>query len=44
MTAPRVGLVGCGLLGSGIAEVAARAGSDVVVVEVKTGPRFYEYA
>jgi 3-hydroxybutyryl-CoA dehydrogenase len=29
----RVGVVGCGLMGSGIAEIAARAGSDVVVVE-----------
>ncbi len=28
-----VGVVGCGLMGSGIAEVVARAGSDVVVVE-----------
>jgi 3-hydroxybutyryl-CoA dehydrogenase len=30
---PRVGVVGCGLMGSGIAEVAARAGLDVTVVE-----------
>ena len=29
----RVGVVGCGLMGSGIAEVAARAGLDVVVRE-----------
>jgi 3-hydroxybutyryl-CoA dehydrogenase len=29
----RVGVVGCGLMGSGIAEIAARAGADVVVVE-----------
>jgi 3-hydroxybutyryl-CoA dehydrogenase len=28
-----VGVVGCGLMGSGIAEVAARAGQDVVVLE-----------
>jgi len=28
-----VGVVGCGLMGAGIAEVSARAGSDVVVVE-----------
>ncbi|HEX3425375.1 MAG TPA: 3-hydroxybutyryl-CoA dehydrogenase [Acidimicrobiales bacterium] len=29
----RVGVVGCGLMGSGIAEVAARAQLDVVIVE-----------
>jgi 3-hydroxybutyryl-CoA dehydrogenase len=29
----RIGVVGCGLMGSGIAEVSARAGLDVVVVE-----------
>ncbi len=29
----RVGVVGCGLMGSGIAEVSARAGLDVVVTE-----------
>jgi 3-hydroxybutyryl-CoA dehydrogenase len=28
-----MGVVGCGLMGSGIAEVSARAGLDVVVVE-----------
>ena len=36
MSAPdltRIGVVGCGLMGSGIAEVAARAGLDVVVLE-----------
>jgi 3-hydroxybutyryl-CoA dehydrogenase len=29
----RIGVIGCGLMGSGIAEVSARAGLDVVVVE-----------
>jgi 3-hydroxybutyryl-CoA dehydrogenase len=29
----KVGVVGCGLMGAGIAEVAARAGRDVVVLE-----------
>ena len=32
-----VGVAGCGLMGSGIAEVAARAGCDVVVREVDPG-------
>ena len=30
----RIGVIGGGLMGSGITEVAARAGLDVVVVEV----------
>ena len=30
----RVGVVGCGLMGSGIAEVCARAGLDVIVREI----------
>ena len=30
----RVGVIGCGLMGSGIAEVCARAGLDVMVREV----------
>ncbi len=30
----RIGVVGCGLMGSGIAEVSARAGRSVTVVEV----------
>ena len=34
MTIERVGVVGCGLMGSGIAEVCARAGLDVMVREV----------
>lgn len=43
----RVGVVGCGLMGSGIAEVAARAGFDVRVLEVnpesaRTGRRRIE--
>jgi 3-hydroxybutyryl-CoA dehydrogenase len=29
----RIGVVGCGLMGSGIAEIAARAGSQVTVIE-----------
>lgn len=29
----RVGVVGCGLMGSGIAEIAARSGSSVIVIE-----------
>ena len=29
----RIGVVGCGLMGSGIAEIAARSGTDVIVVE-----------
>jgi 3-hydroxybutyryl-CoA dehydrogenase len=33
----RVGVVGCGLMGSGIAEVAARAGLPVTVVERDAG-------
>ncbi|MEZ0089232.1 3-hydroxybutyryl-CoA dehydrogenase [Streptacidiphilus sp. EB129] len=33
----RVGVVGCGLMGSGIAEVCARAGLDVVVAEANPG-------
>jgi 3-hydroxybutyryl-CoA dehydrogenase len=32
----RIGVVGCGLMGSGIAEIAARSGSDVTVIERNT--------
>jgi 3-hydroxybutyryl-CoA dehydrogenase len=32
----RVGVIGCGVMGSGIAEVAARTGLDVVVLEAST--------
>jgi 3-hydroxybutyryl-CoA dehydrogenase len=35
MTIERVGVVGCGLMGSGIAEVCGRAGCDVIVREVE---------
>ncbi|RYE76268.1 MAG: 3-hydroxybutyryl-CoA dehydrogenase, partial [Myxococcales bacterium] len=31
-----VGVVGCGLMGSGIAEVCAKAGKSVIVVEEST--------
>ena len=34
MTIKKVGVLGCGLMGSGIAEVAAKAGYDTVVREV----------
>ncbi|MYH50694.1 MAG: 3-hydroxybutyryl-CoA dehydrogenase [Gammaproteobacteria bacterium] len=37
MNIQRVGVAGCGLMGSGIAEVAARAGFDVLVSEVDEG-------
>jgi 3-hydroxybutyryl-CoA dehydrogenase len=37
MTFDKVGVVGCGLMGSGIAEVTARSGADVTVVEVSSG-------
>lgn len=33
----RIGIVGCGLMGSGIAEVCARAGRDVIVYDVHDG-------
>src|SRR5581483_4778693 len=33
----RVGVVGCGVMGSGIVEVCARAGMDVVFVEASPG-------
>lgn len=40
MEIQRIGVVGCGLMGSGIAEVCARAGLDVIVAE--TDERFIE--
>jgi 3-hydroxybutyryl-CoA dehydrogenase len=45
----RVGVVGCGLMGSGIAEVCARAGRDIVVLELdeaalSTGRRNIEHS
>lgn len=36
MTFERVGVIGAGLMGSGIAEVSARAGLDVIVVEASS--------
>ncbi|KAB2966347.1 MAG: 3-hydroxybutyryl-CoA dehydrogenase [Thermoanaerobaculia bacterium] len=36
MTIRKVGVLGCGLMGSGIAEVAAKSGFDVVVREVSS--------
>lgn len=33
MTLQKIGVVGCGLMGAGIAEVSARSGCEVVVVE-----------
>src|ERR1700726_3300574 len=36
MTIQKVGVVGCGLMGSGIAQVAAAAGFDTVVREVSS--------
>ena len=34
MAIDKIGVVGCGLMGSGIAEVAAKAGCDVIVYEI----------
>ena len=33
MDVKNVGVIGCGLMGSGIAEVCAKSGMDVVVME-----------
>ncbi len=35
MEIKKVGVIGCGLMGSGIAQVAAMAGFDVVVLEAE---------
>src|SRR5687768_9979840 len=35
MVIRKVGVLGCGLMGSGIAQVSAQAGYDTVVVEVE---------
>src|SRR6266702_5761383 len=35
MTIRKVGILGCGLMGSGIAQVAAMAGFDVIVLEAE---------
>src|SRR5690242_16803413 len=35
MEIKKVGVLGCGLMGSGIAQVAATAGFDVIVLEVE---------
>ncbi len=37
MTIEKVGVIGCGLMGAGIAEVCARAGLETVVREVEEG-------
>jgi 3-hydroxybutyryl-CoA dehydrogenase len=37
MTIRKVGVLGCGLMGSGIAEISARAGYETVVREVEQG-------
>jgi 3-hydroxybutyryl-CoA dehydrogenase len=35
MEIKKVGVLGCGLMGSGIAQVCATAGFDVIVLEVE---------
>ena len=39
MDIERIGVIGCGLMGSGIAEVCAREGIDVVVVDARAVER-----
>ena len=38
MTIKKVGVLGCGLMGSGVAQVSAAAGYDTVVREVDDAP------
>ena len=38
MNIKKVGVLGCGLMGSGIAQVAATTGFDVTVLEVEQSP------
>ena len=37
MSIKKVGVVGCGLMGAGIAQVAAQAGYDTIVRELNKG-------
>ena len=37
MDIKRVGVVGCGLMGSGIVQITAQAGFDTVVIEANDG-------
>ncbi|HYR43171.1 MAG TPA: 3-hydroxyacyl-CoA dehydrogenase NAD-binding domain-containing protein, partial [Terriglobia bacterium] len=37
MAIKRVGILGCGLMGSGIAQVCAQSGLDTLVLEANSG-------